>query len=124
MESTARREIRVDRDLCMGSAQCCWYAPNTFGQDDDAVAIVTDQHGDPEDAIATAIEGCPTQALSIVTIQGETETADQELGARTAAQGHIWHPSTCLSFLEICERFWKGCLWNGRFLLTQDGYGG
>jgi ferredoxin len=78
MASTARREIRVDRDLCMGSAQCSMYASNTFGQDDDAIAIVTDQHGDPEDAIATAISCCPTQALSIVTIEGEAETAAQE----------------------------------------------
>jgi ferredoxin len=54
------------------------YASNTFGQDDDAIAIVTDQHGDPEDAIATAISCCPTQALSIVTIEGEAETASQE----------------------------------------------
>ncbi len=36
------REIRVDRSLCMGSGQCCWYAPNTFDQDDETIAIVTD----------------------------------------------------------------------------------
>jgi ferredoxin len=71
MPPAARREIRVDRDLCMGSAQCSIYAPNTFGQDEDAVAEVVDQHGDPDDAIATAIASCPTRALSIVTIQGE-----------------------------------------------------
>jgi ferredoxin len=65
VEPTTRREIRVDRDLCMGSAQCCWYAPNTFGQDDDAVAVVIDPQGDPDDAIATAIASCPTGALSI-----------------------------------------------------------
>jgi ferredoxin len=78
MESATRREIRVDRDLCMGSAQCSIYAPSTFGQDDDAVAVVADQHGDPQDAIATAIASCPTGALSIVAIQGETESADQD----------------------------------------------
>jgi ferredoxin len=61
------REIRVDRDLCMGSAQCSIYAPDTFGQDDDGVAVVTDPDGDPPDAIATAIASCPTRALSIVT---------------------------------------------------------
>jgi ferredoxin len=66
MESTARREIRVDRDLCMGSAQCAGYAPNTFDQDDDAVAIVVSQHGDPEEKVQSAIANCPTQAISLV----------------------------------------------------------
>jgi ferredoxin len=66
MESATDREIRVDRNVCIGSAQCSWYAPNTFDQDEDVVAVVIDQHGDPEDAIQTAILSCPTHALSIV----------------------------------------------------------
>ena len=51
----------------MGSAQCSWYAPHTFDQDDDGISVVTDQDGDPEDAIRTAIQSCPTRALSVVT---------------------------------------------------------
>ena len=78
MESTSRREIRVDRDLCIGSAQCSSYAPHTFDQDEDAVAVVIDQHGDPEDAIQSALVACPSRALSIVTIHRETESAAQE----------------------------------------------
>jgi ferredoxin len=78
MESASRREIRVDRDLCIGSAQCSWYAPHTFDQDEDAVAVVIDQHGDPEDAIQGAIVSCPSRALSIVTVHPETESAGQE----------------------------------------------
>jgi len=66
VESTVHREIRVDRNLCMGSAQCCWYAPNTFDQDDETVAVVINQQGDPEEAIQTAIVSCPTHAISIV----------------------------------------------------------
>ena len=66
MAATAHREIRVDRSLCMGSAQCSWYAPNTFDQDDETIAIVIDQEGDPAEAIQTAIDSCPTRALSIV----------------------------------------------------------
>jgi ferredoxin len=66
MQPTGDREIRVDRNLCIGSAQCSYYAPNTFDQDDDVVAVVIDQHGDPDDAIQTAIVSCPTHALSIV----------------------------------------------------------
>ena len=66
MAATTHREIRVDRTLCMGSGQCCWYAPNTFDQDDETIAIVTDPSGDPLEAIQNAAECCPTQAISIV----------------------------------------------------------
>lgn len=66
MAATAHREIRVDRTLCMGSAQCSWYAPNTFDQDDETIAIVINQQGDPAEAIQTAVDSCPTRALSIV----------------------------------------------------------
>lgn len=72
------REIRVDRDRCMGSAQCSIYAPGTFDQDEDAVAVVIDQYGDPEDAIQDAVASCPTQALSIITINGNNEAASQD----------------------------------------------
>ena len=64
--NTGHREIRVDRTLCMGSGQCSWYAPNTFDQDDETIAIVIDPQGDPEDAIKNAVDSCPTRALSIV----------------------------------------------------------
>jgi ferredoxin len=77
MAETAHREIRVDRTLCMGSGQCCWYAPNTFDQDDETIAIVTDQQGDPEEAIKTAVDSCPTRALSIVAA-ADGPASDQE----------------------------------------------
>jgi ferredoxin len=64
MAATAHREIRVDRTLCMGSGQCSWYAPNTFDQDDETIAIVTDSQGDPAEAIQMAVDSCPTRALS------------------------------------------------------------
>jgi len=58
--------IRIDRTLCMGSAQCSWYAPHTFDQDDETIAIVTDPAGDPPESIRAAVSGCPTQAISLV----------------------------------------------------------
>jgi ferredoxin len=66
MAATANREIRVDRNLCMGSGQCVWYAPNTFDQDDETIAIVIDPGGDPADAVDTAVDSCPARALSVV----------------------------------------------------------
>lgn len=64
--AAVRREIRIDRDLCMGSGQCCWYAPNTFDQDDETVAIVIDVQGDPAEAIKNAADSCPARAISII----------------------------------------------------------
>jgi ferredoxin len=54
------------------------YAPGTFGQDEDAIAVVIDQQGDPQDAIQTAVASCPAQALSIITINRNNEGASQD----------------------------------------------
>lgn len=77
MAATAHREIRVDRTLCMGSGQCCWYAPNTFDQDDETIAIVIDPQGDPEEAIRTAVDSCPTRAISVADAEGTADTQQE-----------------------------------------------
>ena len=64
MDSTSRRELKVDPDLCMGSGQCIWYAPATFDQDDNAVAYVIDPRGDPEDKISEAIKSCASATVT------------------------------------------------------------
>jgi ferredoxin len=76
----ARREIRIDRDLCMGSGQCCWYAPSTFDQDDETIAIVIDSQGDPAEAIRKAAGSCPAGAISIVTPAEEPRSAQRDSG--------------------------------------------
>jgi ferredoxin len=50
----------------MGSSQCVGYAPHTFDQDDDTVAVVINQDGDPAESIQAAIASCPTQAISLI----------------------------------------------------------
>lgn len=57
-------QLTVDRDRCMGSGQCTFYAAKTFDLDDDSIAIVIDENGDPEDKIQMAIEVCPTRAIA------------------------------------------------------------
>jgi ferredoxin len=49
----------------MGSGMCIMYAPSSFAHDDDTKAIVVDAAGDPLEAIRTAVEACPTGALTI-----------------------------------------------------------
>ena len=58
-------EIRIDREKCMGSGNCSFWAPATFDLDDDGVAVVTDPDGDPEEKVVVAAQGCPTQAISV-----------------------------------------------------------
>jgi ferredoxin len=57
--------IVIDRDRCVGSGNCLYWAPATFDLGDDGVALVVDPEGDDEDRIRDAVEGCPTRALSI-----------------------------------------------------------
>ena len=58
-------EIGINRDVCMGSGNCSFWAPGVFDLDDDGVAIVIDPAGAAEEKIILAAQGCPTQAISI-----------------------------------------------------------
>jgi ferredoxin len=64
-------KLSVDRDRCMGSGQCTFYAPATFDLDDDSIAIVVDDHGDGDDKILMAIEVCPTRAIARADEEGD-----------------------------------------------------
>jgi ferredoxin len=57
--------IEIDREKCMGSGNCSFWAPGTFDLDDEGIAIVKDPEGDPEDKVLLAGQGCPTQAIAI-----------------------------------------------------------
>jgi ferredoxin len=57
--------IEINRDVCMGSGNCSFWAPGVFDLDDDGVAIVTDPAGESEDKIILAAQGCPTQAITV-----------------------------------------------------------
>lgn len=59
-------EIKIDRDVCMGSGNCSFWAPGVFDLDDDGIAIVVDPAGAPDDKIVLAAQGCPTQAIAIL----------------------------------------------------------
>jgi ferredoxin len=57
--------IEIDREKCMGSGNCGFWAPHVFDLDDEGIAYVVDPGGDPEDKIVLAAEGCPTQAITV-----------------------------------------------------------
>ncbi|HEY6531581.1 MAG TPA: ferredoxin [Acidimicrobiales bacterium] len=58
--------ITVDRERCMGTGTCLTYAAGTFGLDPEGKAVVLDPVTDELDPIRTAVEACPTRALSLV----------------------------------------------------------
>jgi ferredoxin len=58
-------DIQINRDLCMGSGNCAFWAPGVFDLDDDGIAVVLDPTAQPEDKIVLAAQGCPTQAISL-----------------------------------------------------------
>lgn len=60
-----RAELRVDRDQCMGTGTCMVYAPTTLTFDDGKAAVQPNPTDD-DDAVAAAIEACPTSALRLV----------------------------------------------------------
>jgi ferredoxin len=60
-------QIEIDRELCMGSGNCSFWAPGVFELDDDGIAVVLDPTAQPEDKIVLAAQGCPTQAITITT---------------------------------------------------------
>jgi ferredoxin len=58
-------EVEIDRDLCMGSGNCAYYAPGAFDIDDDGVAVVIDIKAAPEEKVLLAAEKCPTHAITV-----------------------------------------------------------
>ncbi len=59
-------QIEINREACMGSGNCSFWAPGVFDLDDDGVAIVLDPDAAPEEKILLAAQGCPTQAISVL----------------------------------------------------------
>ncbi len=66
-------DIRIDRDTCMGSGNCQFWAPGVFDLDDEGIAIVVDPAAQPDDKVVLAAQGCPTQAIKV--FRGEEQIA-------------------------------------------------
>ncbi len=57
--------IEIDREACMGSGNCVFWAPGVFELDDDGIAVVADPDAAGEDRVQLAADGCPTKAISL-----------------------------------------------------------
>ncbi len=58
-------DVKVDWDLCMGSGNCVFWAPDTFDLSDDGHAVVVDAAAPDEERLRTAAQGCPVGAISL-----------------------------------------------------------
>lgn len=58
-------EINIDREKCMGSGNCSFWAPGVFDLDDDGIAYVVDATACEDEKIVLAAQGCPTQAIGL-----------------------------------------------------------
>lgn len=64
--ATRRQRIAVDREMCIGSGNCVFYAGETFDLDEDDRAIIVDPSGDDPDKQRMAVQNCPSGALTVV----------------------------------------------------------
>ena len=57
--------IEINRDRCLGSGSCSFYAPATFDLDDELKVVVIDPDGDPPERVRLAAESCPSNAITL-----------------------------------------------------------
>ena len=55
----------IDREACMGSGNCLYWAPEVFDLDDEGVAVVRGDLGGREDRVRSAAVNCPTRAIRV-----------------------------------------------------------
>jgi ferredoxin len=60
--------IKADRGVCVGAGQCVLTEPAVFDQGDDGLVVLLDEapEGAQADAARTAVDLCPSGALSLV----------------------------------------------------------
>lgn len=58
-------QVSIDRDRCMGSGNCAYWAPGTFDLDAENIAIVARDPSSDGDRVRQAVDNCPTAAISI-----------------------------------------------------------
>jgi ferredoxin len=59
-------QVRVDRDVCMGTGACADIAPHVFAVGDDAVAMVIGPVYGSDETVRDAVAECPMAALRLI----------------------------------------------------------
>ena len=63
-------KVAIDREICVGHAQCSAICPAVFGNDEFGYAVLVTEDGvvpaGEEGDARVAVDSCPEQALSVV----------------------------------------------------------
>jgi ferredoxin len=57
--------IEISAEKCMGSGNCLFWAPGVFELGDDGISFVVDPGAASDRQVMQAVEGCPTQAITV-----------------------------------------------------------
>lgn len=60
----------IDREACMGSGNCLYWAPGVFDLDDSGVAVVVGDVRANEENVRLAAKNCPTRAIRVDELHG------------------------------------------------------
>lgn len=63
--SDASIEVEVDTDLCIGTGNCVFFAPEVFDMGDGGQAKVLDPQARPRRDVVWAAEQCPIRAIRV-----------------------------------------------------------
>jgi ferredoxin len=55
----------VDRDACMGSGNCVFWAPGVFDLGEDGIAVVVGDATGRDEEVRKAAANCPTSAIRV-----------------------------------------------------------
>lgn len=58
-------DIAIDRETCMGSGNCMFWAPGVFDLDGAGLAHVVDPVAAPLDRVVEAERHCPTASITV-----------------------------------------------------------
>ena len=67
----AKYKIEIDREACIGDQACVNDAPETFEIDDENIAKVKNDQGNPAEDILSAAQNCPTDAIKLFDESGK-----------------------------------------------------
>jgi len=59
-------QIRIDRSLCTGYAECVGIAPDVFKLGDDNISVVMDAEGADDETVLDAARACPVDAITVI----------------------------------------------------------
>ena len=55
----------IDSEVCMGSGNCVYWAPDVFQLDEDGIAFVRGDMAGHEERVSLALTNCPTSAIRL-----------------------------------------------------------